>query len=171
MILYMVRKLAPNSSHFTRGLVKYIPGRGYFRAVSSPNGDKFVTSPPHPPIVERLREDACTSSAMGRTPCTWAYVHPTLRRTPLLHCGVPSHPSYTAAHPLLALGCDYFILSPPHILNCGLPLLPLRCDYIILFHPPTHPINTLRPTSCTAMRLFYFTPKTHPINTLRPTPL
>ena len=32
----------------TRGLVKYVSGRGYFRAVSSQNGDKFVTSPPTP---------------------------------------------------------------------------------------------------------------------------
>ena len=35
MIPYMVGKLAPNSSHLTRGLVKYVPGRGYFCAVSS----------------------------------------------------------------------------------------------------------------------------------------
>ena len=51
VIPYIVGKLAPNSSHLTRGLVKYVPGRGYFRAVSSHNGDTFVTSP-HPPIVE-----------------------------------------------------------------------------------------------------------------------
>ena len=48
MIPYMVGKLAPNSSHLTRGLVKYVLGRGYFRAVFSKNGDKFVTSPPPP---------------------------------------------------------------------------------------------------------------------------
>ena len=46
MIPYMVGKLAPNSSHLTRGLVKSVPGRGYFRAVPSQNGDKYVTSPP-----------------------------------------------------------------------------------------------------------------------------
>ena len=51
MTPYMVGKLAPISSHFTRGLVKYVPGRGYFRAVSYQNGNKFLTSPP-PPIVE-----------------------------------------------------------------------------------------------------------------------
>ena len=51
MIPYMVGKLAPISSHFTRGLVKYVPGRSYFRAVSYQNGNKYVTSPP-PPIVE-----------------------------------------------------------------------------------------------------------------------
>ena len=50
MIPYIVGKLAPNSPHWTRGLVRYVPGRGYFRAVPSQNGDKFVTSPP-PPIV------------------------------------------------------------------------------------------------------------------------
>ena len=61
MILYMVGKLAPNSPHFTRGLVKYVPGRGYFRAVPSQNGDKFATSPP-PPIVERLGI-SCVSEA------------------------------------------------------------------------------------------------------------
>ena len=61
MIPYMVGKLTPNLSHLTRGLVKYIPVRGYFRAVSSQNGDKYVTSPPPPPIVEvvhRLRVSA-----------------------------------------------------------------------------------------------------------------
>ena len=46
MIPYMVGKLAPNSTHSTRGLVKYVPARGYFRAVPSQNGDKFVISPP-----------------------------------------------------------------------------------------------------------------------------
>ena len=29
-----------------QGLVKYVPGGGYFRAVPSQNGDKYVTSPP-----------------------------------------------------------------------------------------------------------------------------
>ena len=56
MIPYMVGKLAPNSLHWIRGLVKYVPGRagrGYFRAVSSQIGDEFVTSPT-PPIVERV---------------------------------------------------------------------------------------------------------------------
>ena len=54
MIPYMVGKFAPNSSHLTRELVKYVPGRIYFRAVPSQNGDKIVTSPPPPPIVERV---------------------------------------------------------------------------------------------------------------------
>ena len=53
MTFYMIGKLTPNSPHFTRGLVKYVPGRSYFRAVLSQNGDKFATSPT-PPIVERL---------------------------------------------------------------------------------------------------------------------
>ena len=53
MISYMVGKLAPNSTHSTRGLVKYVPGRGYYRCVPSQNGNKFVTC--HPPsIVERV---------------------------------------------------------------------------------------------------------------------
>ena len=51
--LYMVGKLAPSSTHFTRGLVKYVPGRDYFRAVPSIDGDKFATSPTRPNI-ERL---------------------------------------------------------------------------------------------------------------------
>ena len=46
MIPYMVGKLALNPTHSTRGLVKYVSGRGYFRAVPSQNGDKFVISPP-----------------------------------------------------------------------------------------------------------------------------
>ena len=44
----------PQSNSFHQGLVKYVPGRGYFRAVPSQNGDKFVTSPPPPSIVERV---------------------------------------------------------------------------------------------------------------------
>ena len=48
MIPYMVGKLAPNPTHFTSGFVKYVPGRDYFRAVPSQNGDKVVTPPPHP---------------------------------------------------------------------------------------------------------------------------
>ena len=55
MIPDMVDKLAPNSTHFTRGLDKYIPSRGYFRVVPSQNGDKVVTPrPPPPPIVGRV---------------------------------------------------------------------------------------------------------------------
>ena len=56
MIPYMVSNLAPDSSHLTRRLVKYVPGRGCFPAVSSQNGEKIVTSPP-PPIVERVSVD------------------------------------------------------------------------------------------------------------------
>ena len=54
MIPYMIGKLTPNSSHLTRALVKYVPGRGYFRAVPFQNGEKNVTSPPPPPLVERV---------------------------------------------------------------------------------------------------------------------
>ena len=49
MIPYMVGKLAPNSSHLSRGLAKYVPGRSYFRAVPSQNGDKIVHPRPPPP--------------------------------------------------------------------------------------------------------------------------
>ena len=56
MIPYMVGKLAPNLSHLTRGLVKYVSGRGYFRAVLSQNGDKYVTPPP-PPIVGQISSE------------------------------------------------------------------------------------------------------------------
>ena len=59
------RKLVPNSTHSTRGLVKYVPDRGYFRAVLSQNGDIFITSPP-PPIVERVD---------GKTKQEWVYKH------------------------------------------------------------------------------------------------
>ena len=50
----MVGKLAPNSTHSTRGLVRYVAGWGYFRTVPSQNGDKFVTSPAPSPIVGRV---------------------------------------------------------------------------------------------------------------------
>ena len=46
MIVYMTGKLAPNSTHFSRGLVKYVPGRDCFRAVPSQSEDNFATSPP-----------------------------------------------------------------------------------------------------------------------------
>ena len=48
MIPYMVSKLARNSSPLIRGLVKYVSGRDYFRAVSSQNGDNcyFILAPP-----------------------------------------------------------------------------------------------------------------------------
>ena len=48
MIPYMVGKLAPNLSHLTRGLVRYVPGRDYFCAVPFQNGEKIVTPPPAP---------------------------------------------------------------------------------------------------------------------------
>ena len=60
MIPYMVGKFTPNSTHFTKLLVKYVSGRGYFRAVPSQNGDKFVTSPPFP-IVERVNVRSCNA--------------------------------------------------------------------------------------------------------------
>ena len=53
MVPYMVGKLASNSSYLTRGLIKYVSGRGYFRAVPSQNGKKNVTTSP-PPIVKRV---------------------------------------------------------------------------------------------------------------------
>ena len=64
MIPYMIGKLAPNSSHLTRGSVKYVPGRSYFRAVLSQSGNKFVTSPP-PPIVERVHPNILCASNKG----------------------------------------------------------------------------------------------------------
>ena len=45
------RQACPESIAFDWGLVKYVPGRGYFRAVPSQNGDKFVTPPPPPPPI------------------------------------------------------------------------------------------------------------------------
>ena len=78
MIPYMVGKLAPNSSHLTRGLVKYVPDRSYFRAVSSQNGVKFVITPPLPPVVERVstphlaqRRDGALSLTTGCSTRHW----------------------------------------------------------------------------------------------------
>ena len=48
------RQACPESNSFHRGLVKYVPGRCYFRTVPSQDGDEFVTSPP-PSIVERVK--------------------------------------------------------------------------------------------------------------------
>ena len=56
MIPYMIGKLAPNSSHLTRGLVKSVPSRGYFRAVPSQRGQIcYIPSPPS--IVELVYEE------------------------------------------------------------------------------------------------------------------
>ena len=60
------RQAAPNLSHLTRGLLKYVPGRGYFRAVPSQNGDKYVTSPPRPPIVELVSSSSPLSLRASR---------------------------------------------------------------------------------------------------------
>ena len=47
------RQACLESNLFHQGVVKYVPGRDYFRAVSSQDGEKFVISPP-PSIVERV---------------------------------------------------------------------------------------------------------------------
>ena len=65
MIPYMVGKHAPNLSNLTRGLVKYVPGRGYFRAVSSQNVDKYVTSPPAPIVELVFRPDRNRNYPVG----------------------------------------------------------------------------------------------------------
>ena len=49
------RQACPEFSSSTRGLVKHVPGRSYFRAVSSQNGDKFVTSPTPPQSLNGSR--------------------------------------------------------------------------------------------------------------------
>ena len=54
MIPYMVGKLAPNLTRSTRGLVKKVPGRGYFRVVPSQNRAKIVRSPLPTIVEERL---------------------------------------------------------------------------------------------------------------------
>ena len=74
MIPYMVGKLASNSTHSTRVLIEYVPGRGYFRAVSSQNGDKFVTSPP-PPIVERVLDLLSIPQSGGKNVKTFRWDH------------------------------------------------------------------------------------------------
>ena len=38
----------PEFIAFTKGVVKYVTGRGYFRGGSSQNGENVVTSPPPP---------------------------------------------------------------------------------------------------------------------------
>ena len=45
MIPYIVDKLSPNRTPFTRGLVKYVPGMGYFNAVPSQTGEKYQHLP------------------------------------------------------------------------------------------------------------------------------
>ena len=66
MIPYVVGKLAPDSSHLTMGLVKYVAGGGCFRAVSSQNGDKYVTAPPPQSLNWSVREER-DSQVAGKT--------------------------------------------------------------------------------------------------------
>ena len=47
------RQACPNSAHFTRRLVKQVPGRGYFHAVPSPKRGQ-ICDIPAPSTVERL---------------------------------------------------------------------------------------------------------------------
>ena len=47
------RQDCPEFTSFHQGMVKYVPGKGYFRAVPSQNGDEVATFPT-PPIVKRL---------------------------------------------------------------------------------------------------------------------
>ena len=65
MIPYMVGKLAPNSSHFNR--VKSVPGRGYFRAVPTQNGENMFHPLPPPPIVELVQNRIGVQSMSLRT--------------------------------------------------------------------------------------------------------
>ena len=48
------RQACPEFIAFDKGVGQICPGRGYFRAVPSQNGDKYVTSPP-PTIVELVK--------------------------------------------------------------------------------------------------------------------
>ena len=75
MIPYMVGKLAPMSSNLTRGLVKYVPGRGCFRAIPSQDGDKYVTSPPPPPIVELVVTSTVPFQDLSQRVNAWRASH------------------------------------------------------------------------------------------------
>ena len=105
MIPYMVGKIAPNSTHSTRGLVKYVPGRRYLRAVPSQNGDKFVTFPP-PSIVEPVREGAGAWLLLRRQCCALAAVVPLVPAKTREGAGAwlllrPRHCTVAAVIPLL----------------------------------------------------------------------
>ena len=83
MILYRVRKLAPNSSHLTRGLVKSVTGRGYFRAVPYQNGDKYVTSPPPQPLNLSLgKANASSPEGLGCMVITYSKGEDQLDKVP-----------------------------------------------------------------------------------------
>ena len=69
MIPYMVGKLVPSSTDFTKGLVKYVPGRSYFRAVPSKNRDNFVTSPPPQSLNDQNRIMAAEAGV-----CQWDHI-------------------------------------------------------------------------------------------------
>ena len=65
MIPYVVGKLALNLLHLTRGLVKYVYGRGYLRVVPSQNGEKYVTSPPPPQLLNWSVIDCVANFCFG----------------------------------------------------------------------------------------------------------
>ena len=103
MIPYMVGKVAPISSHLTRGSVKYVPGRSYIRAVPSQNGEKYVTSPPRPQSLNWSRGEHSSAqssiifilrpvSLLGRrTTCNSMYV--SIYRAPRRRMLIYFHPS------------------------------------------------------------------------------
>ena len=62
----------PEFITFDQGLVKYVPGRDYFRAVSYQNGDKFVTPPPPPPqSLNWSRNKGTLIKCRGALACAW----------------------------------------------------------------------------------------------------
>ena len=76
MIPYMVVKLAPTSTHFNRGLVKYIPGRGYFRAVSSKTGTNLLHPRPPQSLNDSTNNNNSSSNNDTTTTCAVALLRP-----------------------------------------------------------------------------------------------
>ena len=87
MIPYMTGKLAPNSTHSIKRLVKYVLGRGHFRTVPSQNGDNFFTSAPPP---QSMNGSVLASDVEKH--------HPGSRESVKMHLGLPRDGYRTLGH-------------------------------------------------------------------------
>ena len=71
MIPYMVGKLAPNSSHLTRGLVKYVPDRAKFVPFPAKTGTNLLHPRPPQSFIDRKIKTPGFRWRMSRLPSSY----------------------------------------------------------------------------------------------------
>ena len=100
MIPYMVGKFAPNSTHLTRGLVKYVPGTIF--VPSPPKKGTNVLHPRPPPIVERVCSPVKWLTSCWKTCGLFVYYSAFARGCPSRFSGGLSHGLWYSDHRSLA---------------------------------------------------------------------